>query len=136
MANALYPAFKEALLSGSVDLTAMDVKALLVDTADYTYSAAHNDYNDVPAGAIVDESGVLQNPTITNGILDADDIVVSSVTGDQFEAIILYVILSASPLSTLLMAYLDTGYANLPCTPDGGDVTIVWPSDANKIFSL
>lgn len=43
MANAIYPLYKQALLDddANIDLAASDVRAILVDLADYTYSAAH-----------------------------------------------------------------------------------------------
>ena len=135
MANALYPSFKEYALSGLIDLTSEDIKVVCVDTALYTYSAAHDALDDVAAGARIATSDALSGKSVTSGIFDATDEVISSVSGNQFEALILYI--DASPDSgALLICYLDTGYANLPCTPDGGDITIVWPADANKIFSL
>ena len=53
MANALYPKYKEALLSAStnVSLVTGTVKAVLIDLADYTYSAAHDFLDDIPAAA-------------------------------------------------------------------------------------
>jgi hypothetical protein len=139
MSNRLYPAFKEALLSAGVDLTSVAVKCLLVDTGAYTYSAAHDYLDDVAAGARIATSGALAGKSVTGGVFDATDLVVPSVSGVQFEALILFISNPASPLvetDDLLIAYMDTGYANLPCTPDGGDITIVWPNDANKIFAL
>jgi len=138
MANVLYPSFKEALLSGTVDLrinspVTMEVKVILVDTADYTYSAAHTVLADVPAGARVAVSGALTGNTVSGGVFDANDVTLASVTGDVAEALVLYLDDGATDP---LIAYLDTGYSNLPITPDGGDIVIVWPSDANKIFAL
>lgn len=137
MANALYPSFKEALLKREIDLRSMPVKVLCVDTADYSYSAAHNFLNDVAVAARVATSPELSGKTVTGGVFDADDVVIPSVSGDQFEALILFIDHAASPeAEDPLIAYLDSGYSNLPCTPDSGDLTIVWPGDANKIFAL
>ena len=134
MANAVYPSYKEAVQKGEIDVTTTPVKVLCVDTSLYTYNAAHDELSDVAEAARIATSGALQNITVALGIFDADDIVLASVSGNPFEALILYVEVAASPESgNPLMCYLDTGYANLPCTPDGGNITIVWPV---KIFEL
>lgn len=54
MANAIYPTYKALVLGTQTSLTTGTVKVALVDTANYTYSAAHDFYNDVnQASAVV-----------------------------------------------------------------------------------
>lgn len=132
MASAIYPKFKETLLSGGVDLTAADVRAILVDTADYTYNSAHDFLDDVPSGARVATSSALASKTVTNGVFDAADKTLTAVTGDQSEAIILYVHTGTESTSRLI-CYIDSG-TNLPVTPNGGDINVQW--NASGIFSL
>ena len=134
MANALYPKFKELLLGGDIDLATDTIKAVLVDTATYTYSAAHDFLDDIPSGERVATSGALASKTITNGVFDAADVTFTSVTGDQAEAIVLYKDTGAEGTSPLI-CYIDTG-TNLPVTPNGGDITVSWDNGANKIFAL
>lgn len=124
MANAIYPNYKEALLNGSAntDMSAGDVKAVLVDLADYTYSAAHEFLSDVAAGARVATSENLSGKSFTDGTFDSDDVTFSAVTGDESEALILYVDTGSAATSRLVL-FLDTGQTGLPVTPNGGDIT-------------
>jgi len=112
-----------------------NIKVVLVDGADYTLDlAAHDFLDDIPAGARVGTSGNLANKTTTGGVFDADDITITGVTGDQFEYIIIYRD-SGTASTSQLIACIDTA-TGLPCTPNGGDITITWDSGANKIFAL
>jgi len=136
MANAIYPKWKEALIqaSSNVALTGT-VKATLVDLADYTYNAAHDFYDDVPSGARVATATLSSGKSYTNGVFDADDITFTSVTGDQSEALIIWIDTGVESTSRLV-AFLDTGITGLPVTPSGGNITVTWDSGANKIFAL
>ena len=134
MASVVYPKAKEQFLQGGINLSTADVRAVFVDAADYTYNAAHDFLDDVAAGSRVGVSGALTTKTFTNGVFDADDITVSSVSGDQFEAVILYVH-TGSDATARLIAYIDSG-SGLPFTPSGGNITITWDNGANKIFAL
>jgi hypothetical protein len=128
MANALYPAFKEALLNKECDLNTDTIVAYLVDLADYTYSSAHAVLTDLPAPARV-ANVTLGSLTITNGTFDCADATFSSVTGDVSEAVILY-----DSTSDNLIAYFDTGVTGLPVTPNGGNIALT--INASGVFSL
>lgn len=125
MANAIYPKAKEAFLQGSIDLTTDTIKFILVDTADYTYSTTHQYLSDVAAAGRVATSGALASKTITNGIFDAADVTLSSVSGDQSEALIFYKDTGVEGTSPLLW-YIDTGVTGLPVTPNGNDINVIW----------
>lgn len=131
MASAIYPAFKQALLNGSVDLTTAVVRAVLIDTGTYTYSASHDFYNDL-SGVVGTESAALTSKTITNGVFDAADISFSAVTGNTVEAVVLFVD-TGNVTTDRLICYLDSG-TGLPVTPNGGDINITW--SASGIFGL
>jgi len=129
MANALYNPFKDQLLSNA---TAIDldsggdtVKATLIDSADYTFSAAHDEYSgggtDVATAAKVAESSALTSPTTTNGTYDTADFTWSSVSGDVSEAIILW---DDTVTNDRLMAFYDTGMTGMPVTPNGGNINV------------
>lgn len=133
MASAVYPKAKEAFISGSIDLTTDDIRAILIDTADYTYSTAHDFLDDVAAGARVATSSALGSKTVTNGVFDAADVTFSTVTGDQSEAIIVYKHTGTEGTSNLI-AYIDSASSGLPVTPNGGDITVAW--NASGIFTL
>lgn len=132
MANALYPKYKEALLTAGLNLTSLNVKVALVDTGTYTYSAAHQFMSSVTSG-VVARSGNLASKTVTNGVFDAADITLTAVSGTTVEALVLYRD-SGSDATSELIAYLDTGVTGLVLTPNGGDVTIQW--NASGIFAL
>jgi hypothetical protein len=134
MANAIYPLWKEALLQGSSDSTLNgNVKAILVDLADYSYSSAHNFLDDVTGGAIVATSANLGTKTYTNGLFDAANASFTAVTGDQSEAVILYID-TGSAATSRLVAFFDTGVTGLPVTPNGGDINLNF--NASGIFQL
>lgn len=131
MASAIYPLFKQALLQGTYDLSTAVVRAVLVDTGTYTYSAAHDFYNDL-SGVVGTESGALASKTFTNGTFDAADITFTAVTGSTAEAIVLFVD-TGNPATDALIAYLDSA-TGLPVTPNGGDINVTW--NASGIFTL
>lgn len=138
MANVLYPAFKEALLiSESHDLNADSIRAVLVDSADYTYSSAHDFFDDVGGSARVATSSGLGSPTGTGGTFDTADFSWTSVTGDQSEAIVLYNHDgngAGSDAARQLIAFYDTTITGMPVTPNGGDINVT--VNASGWFSL
>lgn len=96
--------------------------------------ATHDNLDDIPAGARVAVSGALQSKTVTDGVFDADDKIIAAVSGDQFEYLVLYKHTGTESTSRLILL-IDTA-TGLPCTPNGSDITISWPSGADRIFRL
>lgn len=133
MANAIYPLYKQALLAGdsNISLSGGTVKAALVDTGVYTYSAAHQFLTSLTG--VVGTAQTLGSKTVTNGLFDAADVVYSAVTGNSAEAIVLYIDTGVAGTSRLV-AYIDTGVTGLPVTPNGGDINLNW--NASGIFQL
>lgn len=136
MANAIYPKYKEAILqsSSNSNMSSGTVKVALVDTNDYTYSAAHDMYDDV-SSAVVGTPVEIGTKTFTDGVFDGADVTLTSVSGDQSEALVIYID-TGTPSTSRLVAYIDTGVTGLPVTPNGGDITITWDNGSNKIFKL
>lgn len=134
MANAIYPLYKQALLDGdsNIDLNDGTVKVALVDTGTYTYSSAHDFYDDVSAG-VVGTPQTIANTTVTNGLFDGDNVTFTAVAGNTVEALVIYID-TGVPGTSRLVAYIDTGVTGLPVTPNGGDITITW--NASGIFQL
>lgn len=133
MANAIYPKYKEALLDGAsnIDINDGTVKAALVDTGTYTYSAAHDFLDDL--SGVVGTAQTIANTTVTNGLFDGDDVLYTAVSGASAEAIVIYIDTGVAGTSRLV-AYLDTGVTGLPITPNSGDISIAW--NASGIFQL
>lgn len=138
MANAFYPLWKQSLLAGdaNADLdnnTATDgVYAAFVDTGVYTYSAAHQFFSSL--SGIIGTPQRIVNPTVVNGVFDGDNVVNTAVTGASAEAIVLYRQNAGANTTWRLVAFIDTGFTNLPVTPNGGDITTTW--NASGIFAL
>lgn len=123
MANAIYPKAKERALGDGLGLATANVKALLVDLADYTYSSAHEFLSDVLVAARVASSGNLASKTLTDGVFDSANAAFTAVTGDVCEALILYID-SGDAATSRLLAFYDTDVPELPVTPNGGDINI------------
>jgi hypothetical protein len=143
MANALYPIWKQALLSAGtnsrVDSGATATpRVTFVDTGTYTYSAAHDFYNDLSGvyPATRATGGALNSRTVTAGTFDAADVTFSAFSNGSVsvEGLIIYIDDASADNTSRLVAYLDTSITGLPFTPSGSDVTIQW--DSNGIFTL
>ena len=134
MANALYPLWKEQLLqfTANNNLSAGTVKVALIDTGVYTYSAAHQ-FLSSASSASVGTPQTIGSKTFTNGVFDGADVTYTAVTGNSVEALIIYIDTGNNATSPLV-AYIDTGVTNLPVTPNGGNISIVW--NASGIFAL
>lgn len=135
MANDFYDTYLQGLLNKEFDMDTDIIKATLIDSADYTFSAAHDFYGggsaDVAAGAKVAVSGTLGSPTIANGVFDTANFTWSAVTGDVSEAVILW---DDSITDDRLVAFYDTGMTGMPVTPNGGDIN--FSVHASGWFSL
>jgi hypothetical protein len=105
--NQLYGKGKEAILAGAIDWENDDIRAILIDTGDYTpdFSTDEN-LDDIASGGRVGTAVALTGKTNTLGVLDANDVTFTSVTGDSIEAIVLYLHTGTESTSTLL-AYID-----------------------------
>lgn len=137
MANAVYPLYKQSLLSGDADtaLTGTGTTGLyaaLIDTGLYTYSSAHQFYSSL--AGVVGTDQEIASVTLTNGLIDGADVTFSAVTGNSVEAIVLYRKNAGANTTWRLVAYIDTGVTGLPVTPNGGNITITW--NASGIVQL
>lgn len=123
MANAIFPKYKQAAISGGAnhDLSAGTVKVALVDTGTYTYSATHEFLSDL--SGIIGTDQTLASKTFTDGVLDAADPTWPSVTGATVEAFVIYIDTGVAGTSRLY-SYIDTGQTGLPVTPNGGDIKL------------
>jgi hypothetical protein len=133
MPNAIYPKYKEAIINGSANTSLTGtVRAALVDTATYTYSAAHEFLTSL-TGVVGTAQIIGATKSYTNGVFDGADVTYTAVTGASAEAVVIYIDTGTAGTSRLV-AFLDTGVTNLPVTPNGGDISITW--NASGIFSL
>jgi hypothetical protein len=139
MANQFYNSFRNGLLNlvQSIDFddAGTTVKAALIDTGTYTFSAAHDFFDDITG--VVGTPQAITAKTVGSlgvGIFDGNDVTYTAVTGASVEAILLYKdtgVASTSPLIGLI----DQVTSGLPVTPNGGDITIVW-DNTNGILKV
>lgn len=124
MANAIYPRYKEALLTGNtnISLTSGTVKIALVDTGTYTYNGDHQYYANL--SGVTANSAALGTKAVTNGYFTSANATFTAVSGAQSEALIIWIDTGVSTTSRLV-TYLDTNVTGLPVTPNGGDITVV-----------
>lgn len=123
MANTAYTRALQGFLAKELDMDTDAIKATLIDSADYTFSAAHTTYaTDVAGAAKVAASSALGSPTVTNGVFDSADFTWTAVTGDQCEAVILWNDTPAAPVADPLLIFYDTSMTGMPVTPSGGDI--------------
>ena len=127
MANAIYPLAKKQLLQAGLNLSSLNIKIALVDLDDYTYSASDEFFDDL-AGVIASTSNLSGKTFGDDGSFFSDDPTATGVTGDQLEAIVMYVD-TGTPSTSRLIAYFDTGISGMPLTPDGSDVKITVDTD-------
>ncbi len=136
MANQLYLLGRQAMSDGtSIAWLTDNIKCVLVDTGAYTANFSTDaNLSDIPGGARIATSGNLSGKTNVGGVFDAADVVFSSVSGVQSEAVAIYKD-SGSAATSKLIAYIDTA-TGLPITPTGADITVTWDNGANKIFKI
>lgn len=138
MANAIYPEYKEFLLTAAANVsldqndTTNGPYVALVDTGTYTYSSAHDFYNDL--SGVVGTDQRIATPTCANGTFDGDNVTYTAVSGNSVEALVIYRKNSGANTTWKLVAYIDTSVTGLPVTPNGGDISITW--NASGIFTL
>lgn len=132
MSNVLYPKFKELMLAA---LAGGTVKAQLIDTASYTYNAAHQYLSDIPGGARVGSPVTLTSLSIAGGVFDAADLTFSGLSGaPSIEALVIYIDTGVEGTSALVnYRDADTG---LPASAGATGGTYAWSNGANKIFSV
>lgn len=139
MPNKVYPKFLLSLGKAEINLSTANIKIVLVDTGAYTYGAAHEFLSDIAVGARIATSGNLTTVTwalVTDEpVLDADDIVISGVTGASIEAKVAYIDTGVAATSRLIN-FEDTPTSGLPLTPNGGSVTIAFSAGVNKILRI
>lgn len=132
MSNAFYGKARQAFAAAGIDWANDTIKAMLVDTADYTVSINVDEFlADIPSGAR-EETVALANKTNVLGVLDADDAVFSGTSGDNCEAIVIYKDTGDAATSRLLM-YIDTA-SGLPVTL-GATVTVQWGNVAGTLLA-
>lgn len=139
MANSEYNRFNSGILVADYDLLVASIKCTLV--RGYTFSAAHATMADVVSagGTLNGTSAALTNPTVTNGLFDADNTTITTTASASNHVLIVF---QASAVTggadvpqaqQLLIAYYDTG-TGLPIQPGTGTVNVTWAAASPNIL--
>src|SRR5690349_13110029 len=123
MANALYDKGRESFLKGEISWSSDNIKLALL-SAGYTPNLSTDQFVTDLGANIVARSGNFTTKTTSAGVADADDEVITSVSGSQVTRIAIFKDTGADATSRLI-ALIDTA-TNLPVTPNGGDITVQW----------
>ncbi len=138
MTNQAYTPYRASLLgSGTrVDWDADDIRAVLIDSADYTFSVAHDFLDDIPGAARVAVSATLTVNTaaIDSGTADVADFSWPLVSGDQSEYVVFYDHTGGADNARRLIFLFDTFSSGMPVTPNGGDINYL--VNAAGIFTV
>lgn len=135
MAKGLYDKGRDKFATGDIDWVNDTLRAILVDTSQYTVDLAADEYlSDVPLAARI-MTVTLEGRSTDDGVCDADDPTFSNVaTGAAVGAVVIFKdigIANASPL-----VHYDDEATGLPITGDGDDVVVRWDDGADKVFKL
>jgi len=126
MTDAIYPKYKEALLSGATDvaLDSSNVVVSLVDGDVQFFSSSDEYYSDLNANSIIGSAELL-NKTIGNGLFDADDVTIETSSNISAESLLIW-INTGNTETSRLVAWLDDSVAGLPTPPDDQFVDVGW----------
>ncbi len=95
-----------------------------------SYNAAHEFVADLTGASIIARStSNMTGITITNGVIDANDVTVTAVSGSAFTHVILFK-QTGSDATAVLVAIFDVA----SFTPTGGDISVIW--NASGLFSI
>jgi len=136
MANLVYGKAKTGLLTGLINTSASQYALLLVDKSLYSINAVNDEFvSNIPASAIKTRTGNITGITVSNGVLDGNDVTVVH-DGEYFDAIVCYQVGSTDTNSRLFF-YIDSS-AGLPYegSNSSSSITITWSNTISKILSL
>ena len=134
MANAWYRKGAEKVLLAQVNFDTDTIKARLVKNT-YAQNLSTDEFISSVTAITGSTDQTLANPSVTNGVFDADDITFTAVpAGETSEGVVIYKDTGVAGTSPLLM-YIDT-ITGFPLATNGGNVVIQWDNGAYKIVSL
>ena len=137
MANTIYPKGREGFAGGDIAWDSDTIKLVACDSG-YTYDAAHNMLDDVAGAARVATSSAFSTKTITNGVLDADNVTLASLpAGDTITSVVVYQDSGVESTSRLIL-FFDTkaDTTAISVATNGGDVVVTWSNSSTKIAQV
>lgn len=133
--SLIYTPALVSLAKAEINLSTADVRALLVKSS-YLVDRAHQFLNQIDAGDRIGTAVALTSETVTTeGAFDAANATFTSVAaGSEIAAVVLYVHTGTESTSRLI-AFIDSAIG-FPRPTNGGNVTIEWSDDTDRIFRL
>lgn len=137
MADAFFDKGMQSFGKAEIDLLGDDIVLLLADSTFVRNLSTNQFISDVGAAEL---SGSRSDPfsgkmLTGNGVFDADDVVLAAVPSGGPATQIVIAKDTGTDSTSRLICVLDS-YTGLPITTNGGDVNVVFPGDAKKIFEL
>jgi len=137
MTNALFDKGREKFLRGEISWSSDNIKVYLArgytpDLADHEFLS---DVTGDGGGSIVATSANLTSKTTVAGVADAADVTYPTVASGLACNHLVIAVDSGTSATSPLIAVIDEA-TGLPITPNGGDISIQWSSDDNRIFKL
>lgn len=128
MASQLFPKGAAHILglATKVDLVADDIQVIFYSGAITTTWEFHSD---LTGGSIVATSGNFAGKTVTNGVFDANNITLTSVSGSAFTHLVVMKWTGSSATSPLVCVFDISSF-----TPTGNDVSVIWHDSG--LFSI
>lgn len=124
-----------SFLKAEINLSSADVRAILVKSS-YVVDRAHQFLNQIAAGDRIGSAVALTSEAVTtDGAFDAANPTFTSVAaGSEIAGVVLYVHTGTESTSRLL-AFINSAIG-FPRPTNGGNVTIEWSNDIDRIFRL
>jgi hypothetical protein len=130
--NAFYDLGIKRIADGAIDLLTDDIQVIGVDST-YIPNYSTDEFEDDVSG-FVGSAVSLSGKTTTAGRFLADNTTLSAVSGNAIRYLLIFKNTGSSATSPLI-ALIDTGI-NLPLTPNGSDILLVWDTGSKGIFKI
>lgn len=115
------------------------IRIVLVDAASYTPDLNADEFlSDIAGSARVATSPLLTGKTRVLGVVDANDVTFTAVSGASCEYVVAYVDSGSAATSRLLYLWDTTAPSpvGLPVSPNGSDIVVTWDNGPNKIVNM
>ena len=139
MANALYPLWKQALMTEAAVNKSLDQVAangvyvsLVTIASGYIYSPAHQFYTSITN--VQGTPTIISGTTVVGSIFNGGSVVFTAVSGTAIGAVVLTRQNTGANSTWRLVSYEDTNFVGFPATPNGGNLVLYW--SASGIFQL
>jgi hypothetical protein len=140
VANAVYPLWKNALMTELATLKSLDqappnncgLVLLSIGAGGYNYSPLHQYYTDL--AGIVNVPTALTSPVLTSNVFSCAALVFTGVTGSTIGAFCMFRQNSGANSTWRLVLYEDSNVIGLPMIPNGGNLLVNWSTQG--VFAL